>query len=225
MDHFCDALTKAGIATWNLEYRRVDSPGGGWPGTLNDVGQGVDHIRALAEEYNLDLTRVVITGHSSGGHLALWAGARHRVAKDSQVYSENPLKPVGIVSLAGPPDLRDMVERTKAVCGGDVINTLLGGSFDEVPDRYRNASPAALLPVGVKQILIHGSDDPAIPPELGQAYVDGGKSVGESIGFISIPNSAHFEMIAPWTSSWPIVEASVKSLIFMPKDKDSRMPE
>jgi len=141
------------------------------------------------------------------------------------MYSENPLKPVGVVSLAGPADLRGMVERSKAVCGGDVINTLLGGSFAEAPDRYRNASPITLLPVGVKQIVIHGSDDPAIPPELGQAYVEAGKSVGESIGFFVIPNAAHFEMIAPWTSSWPIVEASVRSLMFVPKEKGSDKPE
>lgn len=225
MDHFCDALTRAGIATWNLEYRRVDNPGGGWPGTFDDVGQGVDHVRALTEEYNLDLNRVVVVGHSSGGHLALWAGLRNRVTEESQLHSEHPLKPIGVVSLAGPPDLRGMVERTKAVCGGDVINTLLGGSLDEVPNHYRNASPATLLPSNVAQIVIHGSDDPAIPPELGQAYVEAGKSVGESIGFISIPNAAHFEMIAPWTASWPIVEASVKSLMFVPKDKGSEKPE
>ena len=225
MDHFCDELTKAGIATWNLEYRRIDNPGGGWPGTFNDIGQGVDHIRAIAEKYNLDLSRVVLIGHSSGGHLALWAGARHCVAKDSQLYSEDPFMPAGVVSLAGPADLRDMVERAKTVCGGDVIHTLLGGSFEEVPDRYRNASPAALLPNGVKQIVIHGSDDPAIPPELGQAYVEAGKVVGESIGFFVIPKASHFELIAPWTSSWPIVEASVKSLMVVPKDENSKTAE
>jgi acetyl esterase/lipase len=225
MDHFCGELTKEGIATWNLEYRRVDSPGGGWPGTFNDIGRGVDHVRALSEKYDLDLSRVVVVGHSSGGHLALWAGARHRVAKDSEVYTENPLKPAGVVSLAGPADLRRMVERSIAVCGGDVINTLLGGSFEEVPGHYRNASPIALLPVGVEQFVIYGSDDPAVPPELGQAYVDADKSLGESIGLIVIPNASHFELIAPWTSSWPIVEASVKSLMFVPKDKDSRKPE
>jgi acetyl esterase/lipase len=225
MDHFCDELTKVGIATWNLEYRRVDSPGGGWPGTFNDIGQGVDYIRILAEKYNLDLSRVVCIGHSSGGHLALWAGARHRVSESSQLFSENPLKPTGVVSLAGPADLRGMVERTKAVCGGDVIHTLLGGSFEEVPDRYRNASPATLLPNGVKQIVIHGADDPAVPPELGQEYVEAGNLLGESIGFFVIPEASHFELIAPWTSSWPIVEASVRSLMFVPQDKNSEMPE
>jgi len=218
MDHFCHELTKAGIATWNLEYRRVDSPGGGWPATFEDISKGIDHIRILADEYNLDLSRVVVIGHSSGGHLALWAGARHRVEKDSELYQRDALVPNGVVSLAGPADLQDMVERVKAVCGGDVINALLGGSISEVPDRYRNASPAALLPTGVKQIVVYGSDDPAIPPELGRAYIDAGNSHGEKIGFVVIPNAAHFELIAPWTASWLMVEASIKSLVFVETD-------
>jgi acetyl esterase/lipase len=225
MDHFCDELTKGNIATWNLEYRRIDNPGGGWPGTFHDIGKGVDHIRVISEKYHLDINHVVIIGHSSGGHLALWAGARHRVPKNSQIYTENPLIPRGVVSLAGPADLRGMVERSQRVCGGDVIHTLLGGSYEEVSDRYHEASPVTLLPNGVPQIIIHGSDDPAVPPELGQAYVEAGKSFGESIGFFVIPRTAHFEMIAPWTSSWPIVEASVRFLIFAAERKSLERPE
>ena len=225
MDYFCDKFTKAGIATWNLEYRRVDSPGGGWPNTFKDIGLGVDYLRVLADKYNLDLNRVVFIGHSSGGHLALWAGARHRVAKDSKIYSENPLKPLGVVSLAGLLDLRGMVERSRAVCGEDVISDLLGGTFEEVPERYRNTSPITLLPIGINQFIVHGSDDPAVPPELGQAYIEAAKIVGERVGFIVIPKASHFELIAPWTSSWPIVEASVLFLMNMSKDESSRIPK
>ena len=54
----CEALTRAGVATWNLEYRRIGNPGGGWPGTLLDVAQGADHLRNLAGENRLDLARV-----------------------------------------------------------------------------------------------------------------------------------------------------------------------
>jgi len=62
-----DALKAQGIATWNVEYRRLGQPGGGWPGTYQDVGHAVDQLRALAETYRPDLNRVVIVGHSAGG--------------------------------------------------------------------------------------------------------------------------------------------------------------
>jgi arylformamidase len=65
-----DALRDAGFATWNVEYRRTDSPGGGWPNTFLDVARATDHLRELAKRYPLDLTRTVAVGHSAGGHLA-----------------------------------------------------------------------------------------------------------------------------------------------------------
>lgn len=225
MDHFCVELTRAGIATWNLEYRRIGDPGGGWPGTFIDIGDGIDHVVNMAEKYNLDLSRVVFIGHSSGGHLALWAGARHCLPDSNILYSKNPLKPTGVVSLAGLANLRDMVERTKAVCGSDVIKSLLGGTFEEFPNRYRMASPITSLPTGIDQILIYGADDPAVPAELGQSYAEMGKSLKENIGFCVIPKASHFELIAPWSSSWPIVEGTIKSLIFVQKEKNITKPK
>src|SRR5579875_2539599 len=79
MGLICNALRGAGIATWNVEYRRVGQPGGGWPGTFRDVARAADHLRALAPRYSLDLARVVALGHSAGGHLALWLAARPRI--------------------------------------------------------------------------------------------------------------------------------------------------
>lgn len=213
MDRFAEALADAGVATWNIEYRRVDNPGGGWPGTFTDIGLGVDHVRDLAQEYDLDLGRVMVVGHSAGGHLALWAAARHRLPEDSPLYVPDPLKPIGALCLAGPTDLRAIVEPAQTVCGANVIQRLIGGEPEDVPGRFGQTSPTEMLPIGVRQIVIHGSDDPVVPPAAGQAYVAAGESSGESIGLIIIPNAAHFEVIAPWTYSWPIIEASVLSLL------------
>lgn len=69
-----------GFAVWNLEYRRIEG-GGGWPATFLDIGAGVDHLRDLAVAHNLDLNRVIVTGHSAGGHLATWVAARPNIPK------------------------------------------------------------------------------------------------------------------------------------------------
>jgi len=79
------ALADEGIATWNVEYRQMGDPGAGWPNSFLDVGAAVDHLRALAKAWPLDLTRVVVLGHSAGAHLALWAAARPRLPRSSIV--------------------------------------------------------------------------------------------------------------------------------------------
>lgn len=86
-----DALRKAGIATWNIEYRRVDNEGGGWPGTYLDIAAAIDHLRTLAREHRLDMKEVITVEHSAGGHLALWAAARRRLTEESPLYVKNPL--------------------------------------------------------------------------------------------------------------------------------------
>jgi acetyl esterase/lipase len=66
-DPICEDLTRRGYATWNIEYRRVGEDGGGWPGTFNDVIDAVNHLTHLKERFQIDLSRVVILGHSAGG--------------------------------------------------------------------------------------------------------------------------------------------------------------
>ena len=83
-----DALKAMGIASWNIEYRRVGDAGGGWPGTYVDVGRAIDYFRTLAGRHNLDTGRVVIMGHSAGGHLAMWAAARARVPAHSDAVHD-----------------------------------------------------------------------------------------------------------------------------------------
>src|SRR5437762_364288 len=75
--HLCAALTAGGVATWSVEYGRLGNPGGGWPGTFQDVAMAAGHLRVIASQYDLDLGRVAAIGHSAGGQLALWlAGCR-----------------------------------------------------------------------------------------------------------------------------------------------------
>src|SRR5215831_10892657 len=100
------ALTDAGIATWNIEYRRLGNDGGGWPGTFQDVARATDFVRTLARDYELDLARVIAVGHSAGGHLALWLAARGRLAPTSDLYVKDPLRLTGVLDLDGPADLK-----------------------------------------------------------------------------------------------------------------------
>ncbi len=145
------ALTEAGVATWNIEYRRLGDEGGGWPGTFLDVGRGADFLRTLARDERLDLGRVVSIGHSAGAHLAMWLAARSKLPATSDLYAPDPVRLTGVVSLDGPADLKATLPLERPVCGAPVVTNLIGGSPEALPERYRDASPIERLPLGVPQ--------------------------------------------------------------------------
>lgn len=204
-----DALTHSGVVTWTIEYRRVGDPGGGWPGTFRDVGAGVDHLRMLAREYPLDLDRVVAVGHSAGGHLVLWLGARHKI-EDPSLGDDDPFPLSGIVSLAGVDDLRRALN--EGVCD-DMAAQLLGGSPDEVPERFARGSPIELLPMGVRQHLINGARDSIVPEAFGRDYVAAARRAGDSAELTVLPGAGHFELIVPTTDEWLTVRDAILEML------------
>ena len=207
-----DALRDAGIATWNIEYRRLDNPGGGWPGTFADVASGTDKLREIAKAHPLDLSRVVTVGHSAGAHLALWAAARSRLPKGSALYRENPLPLRAAVALGGPGDLKGFYEYAARICGSNVIDSLMGGTPAAVADRYAQGSPAELLPLGVRQVLIVGVRDGVMPPPARAAYAAAATKAGDRVEIIEVPGG-HFEVIAPRSEAWPTVRDTVRALV------------
>lgn len=206
------ALTDNGLATWSLEYRRVGNPGGGWPGTLEDVARGADYLKVLAKKYPLDLSRVVTVGHSAGGHLALWLATRSLLPVDSPLYVDDPLLVQGAVSLAGVTDLRRSIDPRTEVCQGSAVQ-LLGGTPDEVPVRYDVASPIQLLPFGVPQRLIHGDQDEVVPLDYSLKFAEMARSRGDDSEVIVLEKGGHFEPVTPHIPAWEKVKDAILSLV------------
>ncbi|MGB8953899.1 MAG: alpha/beta hydrolase [Tumebacillaceae bacterium] len=208
MDRMAEDFTARGLATWNIEYRRVGNEGGGWSGTLLDVGRATDHLRELAKEYPLDLGHVVVIGHSAGGHLALWVAGRHRLPQGRELAVESPLPVKAAVSLAGVNDLRLM---SIARPGHEAVKLFLGGNADEVPERCAQANPAELLPLGVPQVLIHGTEDVNVPLMLSTEYLPAALAAGDDVQLVELPGVEHFKVIDPASEAWPpIVEAMME---------------
>lgn len=210
------ALTAEGYATWNLEYRRVDNPGGGWPGTFLDVARGIDHLRVLARDHRLDLGRVGVVGHSAGGHLGTWAAARPRLPAGSELRTGDPLPITGVVNLAGPGDLERFAPQVPLSCRAPNLERLLGGTPQDVPHRWREGSPHALLPIGVPQVVINGLQDKIVPFHYTAAYREAAVAAGDRVDFVGVENAAHFEPIAPGSVAWPHVRAAVRQLLGPP---------
>ena len=197
-----DALRSAGVAVWSISYRRVDQPGGGYPGTFLDVAAGADKLRALAASYPLDLSQVVATGHSAGGHLALWAAARPRLPDGSGVKTATaPLPITAVVAVAGIPDLAYASQTS--LCGGSGDRLADKAKADDKANpkaKWADISPIELLPLRLKHTtLLHGVYDGIVPPANGQRYRQRAAPLGEVVNIVNFDEAGHFELIAPWT--------------------------
>ncbi len=210
MQGLAQDLVQQRIAVWNIEYRGVGDIGGGWPGTMQDVAHAADYLVALASTYALDLTRVVPVGHSAGGQLALWLAARSRLPKKSQLtVSDTPLPLAGTVSLAGASDL-NLVWHLNL--GQGAATKLLGGSPSMVPERYATASPAALLPLGIPQVLIHGKRDSLVPFTVSQEYAQQATMAGDRVRLIALSGVDHFGLLDPTSTAWGITITEIQKL-------------
>jgi len=201
-----DALARAGYAVAVPEYRRVGSPGGGWPGTFDDVSIFFEALRTICAAHGVRARRTVLLGHSAGGHLALWAAARHRLPPDSPWLSQ--WRPDGVVALAGCSSL-DLADAWEL--DDNAAADLLGGRAGEVPERYALTDPAALLPLSVPVTLLHGTVDQQVPPAMSRAYAAESERQGEPVTLVELSGLDHFDLIDPLSPAWPELLAALES--------------
>ena len=192
----CAALTKAGFVTWNLEYRRVGNPGGGWPGSFEDVTAGYQFLRQLATKYPIDTKRIIVLGHSAGGQLALALAGHHNSM-------------LAVVSLAGVVDLRRAWDLHLS---NDAVAEFLGGDPQHVPEHYHEASPAE-LDIHCKQFIVHGREDDIVPVQMSRDYAKSKLQKQEVLSFLELPKTGHFEIVDPDSKVWPEVQKAVSALV------------
>lgn len=193
------ALADLGLAVWSLSYRRIGEPGGGYPGSFEDVGKGVDQLRELARRYPLDLRHVVITGHSAGGHLALWAARRARLPRESPLFTPKPLDIASAVPVAAIPDLSWATAQLPA-CGQGTIERLVDVSGRGAA-AWSDTSPTALPPAPGRTVLISGAKDRIVSLAHAQRLLRGEGAEQPGIRAVVIEDAGHFELIAPWTTA------------------------
>jgi acetyl esterase/lipase len=201
MNWIADDLRRRGIAVWNIDYRGVDRPGGGYPGTFEDAAAAADALRAHAAEYRLDIGRVVAIGHSAGGHLALWLAGRPRLPADSPLRTANPLPIAEAISLGGLPDLEEAA-RSENGCGNEVIGQLTGGHFADT-------SVPRLAPLGLPQVLINGRQDRIIPTAYAEGYARPMRAAGDDVRVRMLDATGHVELVAPETAAWAAAVAEL----------------
>ncbi len=207
------ALAARGIAVWNVEYRRVDEPGGGYPGTYLDIQAALEELARQAPAHGLDLDRLVAVGHSAGGQLVQWLAGRERVPASSPLYRANVLPVRQVVSLGGLADLRREAELIKARCGRDTVQ-LAGQASDARPDVFADTNAADLMPNGSRTVLVTGELDTISPPRVAHDYAARALAAGDAAEVVILPGASHFDEVATRSPAWPqvlgVIEAALR---------------
>ena len=208
MNYAAQDLSAQGIAVWNIEYRGIDRPGGGYPGTFQDVAAGAEALRGIAAVHHLEIDRVVALGHSAGGHLAFWLAARPSLPRGSVLWSAHPLPIDGVVSLGGLPDLTTAGEG----CGEDLVKGLVGEFNAGRPDVLADTSPA-VLEVHARSVVINGEKDEIAPPPMARAFVARMAARGMRVHEVVLADTGHVELIAPGARGWAAAVAETRALL------------
>jgi acetyl esterase/lipase len=208
MRHLGPELTRRGIAVWSIGYRRANEAGGGYPGTYQDVGAALDRLAEEAPAHRLDLSRVVLAGHSAGGHLALWAASRGSVPATSPLHGPLRVVPRAVISLGGVGDLGTFARFVPVLCGPSIVERL-------VPmDKLAEVSPAALTPSAGLIVMVSGVLDRLVPPWVAHDYARSlkGKPV-TAPRLVNVPEAGHFDLVTPPAPAWQQVRALVEEAL------------
>jgi acetyl esterase/lipase len=179
-------LAARGFLVWNVDYRPSSEP---WPATLTDVAAAYDHLADGRFADRVDPSRLSVVGHSAGGHLALWLASRDNLPADAPGAGRRAPTPTAVVAQA---PVAALAEGAPLGLGSGAIPALLGGSPDEVPERYAVADPMALLPTGVPTTCVHAPGDDLVPISQSEAYV----AASDTARLVTF-EGGHFEHLDP----------------------------
>ena len=181
------ALAAAGYLVATPEYRRVGG-GGGWPTTAYDVESAASALPDLLAGLGLGFDRAVMTGHSAGGHLALWLLSR-------------PL-PLDLDVVVGLAPVCDLARAAELALGDHAVDRFLDGA------PLSDADPLALLVdrPSARVHLVHGTLDDEVPVELSRGFV----AAHAWAGLTELPGTGHYEFLDPTSAAWDATEALLR---------------
>lgn len=219
-------LERNGIASWNIEYRRVGHEGGGWPGTFLDVGLALDYLEEIAKNYSIDLSRVAVLGHSSGGHLAAWLTTRRQLPETSEIRGQPKIEVAGVAisdAIIDPRVSDSIGENGELACDAPILEALIDGSLESSSDRLHEISPVEWLPWGIPQEYVVSTDFYPVRPNRSYnggritAHIDDypalARASGDRINVSVVHDVAHLDFYKPGTEAYKEILAAVHRIV------------
>lgn len=178
------ALAVAGWTVASVGYRRIP---GAPDTTVGDMADALERLPSRITQHN---GRVVVIGHSAGGHLALLAATK---------YASPSL--LGALALAPAADLRLAHQRA---LGGGAVMAFLGAG----PEDRADLDPRQLDAPTVATTLVHGDDDAVVPLEISESYL----AVHRNVRLVRLGGCGHFALIDPLSAQWPGIVSELERL-------------
>jgi acetyl esterase/lipase len=171
----------------NVEYRlaRVSLA----PAAVEDCLCALRWVAANAKQHNIDTTKLVVSGDSAGGHLALTTGMIPESAGLDRECPGVPLpKVAAIVNWYGITDVADLLD-------GPNRKTYAVAWLSSMPDRVeiaKRVSPLSFVRAGLPPILtIHGDADPTVPYQHAIRLQDALERAGVPHQLVTVPGGKH----------------------------------
>ena len=195
-------LVARGYVGFNVDYRLLTGEPGVnlCPAQLDDVQRAVRWVLANAAAYGVDPERIASYGLSSGGQLAAMLGLRETRDNADETLSQFSSRVACVVAVVGAYDLKVPFSSED---DNQVVRNLLGGTFEEVPAAYRDASPIDLVDQEAAPFLIlqDASDSDVL---VARAMVSALEDAAVEVVYVEDPQANHFSwtdwsLSAPWT--------------------------
>ena len=189
-----ESLAMAGWTVASVEYRRVP----GAPDlTVEDLTLAIQTLPQLVSRHD---GRVLVVGHSAGGHLALWLAATRPHSALS-----------GVLALAPAADLQLAHELE---LGNGAAAAFVGAAPETRPD----LDPRRMRSPVIATTILHGDADAVVPPSLSRAYA----AAHPQTRLIVLEGVGHFPVIDPQSAAWSAVSAELERLADWPARGPSR---
>lgn len=204
-----------GFAIVSVEYRLTNEQLK-FPIPFADAADSLRWLHQHAADYGLDLNKINLIGTSAGGQMALLTGLTGNEFRDDPELKHIVFPVRSIVSLCGPTDLTDLSgypseqHREEAA---KLLERVIGGSGEEMPEQYIAASPINHIQRDSPPILIsHGTLDDIVPFRQAEKFVEEGQRVGAPVTFIPVENADHKFKAPRGETTYPLVEDALRQI-------------